>query len=283
MFAANLARDPAAVDSLMALDGERILAREALNDRAAAVVAQSHRYRGQLGEAGRRSAGEARRLHSLGRRANALEEDWVQVFANLVSTSDDRPAREALAAIERQLQADTTLEADIPWHIVATVAALTGDPAAARSAILRANRHADILYKVPADSTLQRGLQAYAEQNWLVAATALTRAHREYNCNPCGGYLAALAWERAGQPDSVRMILQGLVDRPRSDVYVLEDAAFHAPALFQLAELETAAGDRTRAAQHYQRFIEYWRNADPVLQPRVARARQRLAEVSGEQ
>ena len=166
---------------------------------------------------------------------------------------------------------------------MAAVAALTGDPAATRRASARSNRHAETLYKLPADSIMQRGLQAFAEQNWAVAASAITRAHREYNCNPCTGYLAALAWERAGQPDSVRTVLQRIVDRPRSDTYMLEDAAFYAPALFQLAELEAAAGDRTRAAQHYQRFIEYWRNADPVLQPRVARARQRLAEVSGEQ
>jgi tRNA A-37 threonylcarbamoyl transferase component Bud32/tetratricopeptide (TPR) repeat protein len=283
VMAANLGRDPSAVDSLVALDGERILARVAINDRAAAAIAQSHRYRGQLGEAGRRSAAESRRLLESGRRATALEEEWVQHFADLVATADTQAARAAVAEIERRVQADTLLEADVPWHIVAGIAALTGDPTATRRANVRSARHAEMLYTLPADSTMRRGLQAFADQSWFVAANAISKAHREYNCNPCGGYLAALAWERAGEPDSVRMILQGLVDRPRSDVYMLEDAAFYAPALFQLAELEAAAGDRTRAVEHYQRFIDYWRNADPVLQPRVARARQRLAEVSGEQ
>jgi hypothetical protein len=47
--------------------------------------------------------------------------------------------------------------------------------------------------------------------------------------------------------------------------------------------MEAAAGDRAGAARHYQRFIDFWRGADPELQPRVAHARQRLAEVAGEQ
>jgi tRNA A-37 threonylcarbamoyl transferase component Bud32 len=283
MAAANLSRDPHAIDSLIALDGERILSHVVINDRAAAAVAQGHRYRGQLATAGRRSAAEVQRLRDAGRRATALEEEWVQLFGTLVTTGDDGTARKAVADIEAGVETDPALEVDVPWHIVASVAALTGDATATRRAIMRMNRHADILYRLPADSIMQRGLQAFAEQKWLVAANAVTKAHRQYNCNPCGGYLAALAWERAGLPDSVRMVLQSLVDRPRSDVYTLEDAAFYAPALFQLAELEAAAGDRARAAQHYQRFIDYWREADPVLQPRVARARQRLAEVSGEQ
>jgi serine/threonine protein kinase len=32
----------------------------------------------------------------------------------------------------------------------------------------------------------------------------------------------------------------------------------------------------------YQRFVELWRRADPVLQPQVAEVRRRLAEVTGE-
>ena len=49
---------------------------------------------------------------------------------------------------------------------------------------------------------------------------------------------------------------------------------------FQLAELYEAKGDRAKAASHYASFIEYWKNADPDLQPKVAEARARLQALS---
>jgi hypothetical protein len=47
----------------------------------------------------------------------------------------------------------------------------------------------------------------------------------------------------------------------------------------RLAELYEARGDAARAAPHYARFIAMWKDADPGLQPRVAQARRRLAQL----
>jgi hypothetical protein len=53
-------------------------------------------------------------------------------------------------------------------------------------------------------------------------------------------------------------------------------------ALSQLRQGEIAEqlGDRDEAAEHYTRFLALWRDADPVLQPMVAHARQRLGVVT---
>lgn len=48
----------------------------------------------------------------------------------------------------------------------------------------------------------------------------------------------------------------------------------------QLAKIYDAKGDTENAAQLYREFIEFWKNADPELQPRVKAARDRLAKLS---
>ncbi len=50
-------------------------------------------------------------------------------------------------------------------------------------------------------------------------------------------------------------------------------------AYFRMAELYEARGDRARAIDFYGRFTELWREADPQLQPRVAEAKRRIAEL----
>jgi hypothetical protein len=41
-------------------------------------------------------------------------------------------------------------------------------------------------------------------------------------------------------------------------------------------------GDRAKAAEYYQKYIDLRREADPSLQPQVAEVKQKLAEVAGE-
>ena len=54
-----------------------------------------------------------------------------------------------------------------------------------------------------------------------------------------------------------------------------------ARAHLRLGELYDAKGDAARAARHYEKFVELWQNAEPPLQPKVARARARLAQLRG--
>jgi hypothetical protein len=48
----------------------------------------------------------------------------------------------------------------------------------------------------------------------------------------------------------------------------------------RLAQLYEAKGNRVKAAEHYRKFIELWKNADPELQPRVQDARERLRRLT---
>jgi tetratricopeptide (TPR) repeat protein len=89
------------------------------------------------------------------------------------------------------------------------------------------------------------------------------------------------ALDRAGAIDSALAVYQEYLGssfnfRLFTDPYNL------ARVLRRTGELYEARGDRTRAAATYQRFVDLWRNADPVLQPEVAEVKRRLAGLTAE-
>ena len=55
------------------------------------------------------------------------------------------------------------------------------------------------------------------------------------------------------------------------------DSLYLAPIAKRLGELYEARGDRARAAAYYQKFVDEWKDADPVLQPLVREVRRELA------
>lgn len=57
------------------------------------------------------------------------------------------------------------------------------------------------------------------------------------------------------------------------------DRIYLGPTLFRLGELYEQANDAPHAAEYYGRFVDLWANADPDLEPRVAEARARIAQL----
>jgi eukaryotic-like serine/threonine-protein kinase len=95
------------------------------------------------------------------------------------------------------------------------------------------------------------------------------------DCTACTPLLLGLAFDAAGQADSARAYLAQFADRPgsRRD---FTDPWFLAPALVRLGELYAEKGDVARASEYYGRFVDFWKKADPELQPRVADVRARM-------
>ena len=62
----------------------------------------------------------------------------------------------------------------------------------------------------------------------------------------------------------------------------LEDPWARAPSLKRLGELYEARGDRAKAIENYSRFVDLWKDADPVLQPTVREAKARMVKLTGE-
>jgi hypothetical protein len=57
------------------------------------------------------------------------------------------------------------------------------------------------------------------------------------------------------------------------------DAAYLAGIEKRLGELYEAKNDRAKALDHYGKFVELWKNADPELQPKVAEVRKRMTRL----
>ena len=59
---------------------------------------------------------------------------------------------------------------------------------------------------------------------------------------------------------------------------IMADALFHsgAPAHLRMAQIYERQGDRRKAAEHYARFVELWKDCDPEFRPLVEEARSRM-------
>src|SRR5438067_10053237 len=97
-------------------------------------------------------------------------------------------------------------------------------------------------------------------------------------CAICAYVSLGYAFDRAGVRDSAIGMYERYVETPFSARWT-RDRWHLAGVLKRLGELYEARGDRERAARHYTRFVELWRDADPELQPQVSAVRQRLTRL----
>jgi tetratricopeptide (TPR) repeat protein len=271
-------RDVDTADSLTAHAGspeETFRWREMMFTRAAIAG-----YRGQLGELRatlRRLEEVAREKGDMGR---ALDFATAPAYIDIVYLNQSERGLRRLEAL-LAAQIDSVNPRDRPYFVVAEAYAWGGRPADTRRmrAEWEASRPRDSWH--PSDPDWWDAFIAFSEQRWRDAAMAFSRAHARSNCSPCGALYAAMSWDRAGEADSA---IAGYERAYRSAVTddTGEDPAFMPIGLLRLGELYEGRGDRDKALHHYERFVEFWRNADPELQPKVSEARERIAALSAE-
>ena len=88
-------------------------------------------------------------------------------------------------------------------------------------------------------------------------------------------YFRAELLQRVGREDEALGWYGSIAERAAYELVYL------APSHRRQAEIYARRDQPDLAAQHYRRFIELWSEADPELQPVVAEARSRLAELEG--
>ncbi len=115
------------------------------------------------------------------------------------------------------------------------------------------------------------------------AAEALEHYRRGdiLGCVPCNLPRFARAWEALGQTDSVIATYERYVSTPSAG-RVYADAFELANAYQRLGEPYDAREETDKAVEHYNAFVELWKDADPELHPRVQDVRQRIAKLVGE-
>lgn len=273
----------AAADSLLVRLGSSAFAQ--VEGRQLLAVADA--ARGRLREA-REHAAEAGRI--------AEERDWASLVADataqlaltdlLVGGAPER-AVEALRQLETDAPFDSSGLGALTLATVAVAASLAGDAELAA-------RAADALDRIAPPGTRSDDDEAGA--HWAAYAVAMTEGDAERALEaidafelslfgPCEGRRCAgslergMALERLDRlPEAVAAYethLSGL----QLGLYQLELATPW--VLERLGELHERQGDAARAAEYYGRFAELWNEADPELQPRVRRARERAAALVG--
>ena len=125
-----------------------------------------------------------------------------------------------------------------------------------------------------------RAMIAIAEDRLTDATQALWLFDDGNSCSTCAASWLARVYDRAGNPDSARLLYEHFAETPSSAVWF--DAGHLAHSYERLGEYYEQRGDRAKAADYFSRFIKLWENADPDLQPRVQRVREALNRVSGE-
>jgi eukaryotic-like serine/threonine-protein kinase len=176
----------------------------------------------------------------------------------------------------RRLPADAGPEDGIGWTRVAHLAALIGDPALARQALAGFERDEASLNPQPAARrAFYEGLVAMAGEQWDLAIGKLHQADAGFQIDERQAYAyLARAHDLAGRPDSARAYLERYVSTP--DFVAVRDARWLPGVLRRLGEFYEESGEIDRAIEHYARFVNLWRDAEPGLQPQVREVSQRL-------
>jgi tetratricopeptide (TPR) repeat protein len=172
---------------------------------------------------------------------------------------------------------------DRPYGALAATYAIAGQPVQAKRLLTE--------YESAVPEGQRRGEPAwYRARGWLALAESRPRdAVEEFQRISTDGQRADWGWwetgvalERANLPDSALVAYERAVQPGATGWRILEDPWSKAPSLKRLGELYEARGDRTKAVEYYGRFVEQWKDADPVLQPAVREAKTRISALSGE-
>jgi tRNA A-37 threonylcarbamoyl transferase component Bud32/tetratricopeptide (TPR) repeat protein len=252
--------------------------------RTSSALAAIAEMEGRLGDAERHL-----RAYMAASDARGLSRDYVRAAAELARIEVQyRNRPDSALALIRQAQSrhpmDSVPVADRPYLELADGYAMAGRPAEARR-VLR-----DYEATVPAsvrrgDDLRPRSYGRVAEAEGRLAAAAASYAEHYAAfgiCGICGLYELARTEDRLGQTDSARVHYERLVATPTIVGHLVATPAGLAASYKRLGELHEAAGNRARARENYQKFMDLWTNADPELQPAVKDTRERLARLAQE-
>ncbi len=135
-----------------------------------------------------------------------------------------------------------------------------------------------------------RGSIALAEGQWHEAIQLLQRSVERPGCFGCRLVDLGRAYDGAGQRDSAVVLYERYLSMPAlewgcCDVLIdllISQSVWRPSTLRRLAELHEERGEREKAIDYYNKFIDLWQDADPELQPQVEEVKQRLARLVGE-
>jgi len=203
-------------------------------------------------------------------------------YATLVASGDTALARRQLADLLHHHPLDAIPAEDLEYEILRDLYAKLGERGELRR--LRARQEGAIPagQRVPGDSLAWELAEAEARGDARAAVDLVRRWRVAAYCTSCRLVDEAAWWEQVGRGDSALAVLERYVDGVPDgfgDNYV---GLYYGAGLYRAAGLAESQGDRAKAREYYQRFVDAWRGAEPALQPRVTEAKRRLAALSSD-
>jgi tetratricopeptide (TPR) repeat protein len=175
---------------------------------------------------------------------------------------------------------------DRPYYVIAELYATAGRPSEAERLMAESERLASESpsrrAKYPtADAPRAAIAAAHGEWEAAIRHYRSWYANDYWGCASCGLTQLGRMYESQGQIDSALAVYERAASA-RGALWVYDQMMSYGPLLKHLGDLYTSLGNRERAIHHYSKFLDLWRNADPVLQPLVNEAREALARVTAE-
>ena len=126
-----------------------------------------------------------------------------------------------------------------------------------------------------------RGLIALARGRFAEAIAQFRSSKARVACAPCFMHETGQAFDGLNQPDSALAAYETAANAVNRRLQYQQVSL--APTYLRLGELYEAKVDRTKALEYYGRFVDLWKDADAELQPRVADARKRIAQLTAKE
>jgi eukaryotic-like serine/threonine-protein kinase len=160
--------------------------------------------------------------------------------------------------------------------------ALRGDADAAKSVLrdMETSGYADLGADLERDFHRAQGWAAIAEGDAQRGLNYMRQGVDGFVCRPCGYANMALAHDAAGNTDSVRTYWEAYLNSKWGIPNI--ESFGRAAAYRRLGEIYEAQGDREKALENYNAFVNLWADADPELQPQVRDVRARIAKLVDE-
>jgi len=215
----------------------------------------------------------------MGNVAAPLTRAYFESFTESFTLENRQRALRIMDEALVRLPLDSLPIVERPYHAIVASYSSAGavDRAKAVLADFEKSRRTVKLGSDDVDRPLMLGEIALAEGRYADAVRHF-RASDIGFCPSCALPDIARAYDLNGEPDSAVAVFKRYVSTPDADRYYV-DPFYLAGAHKRLGELLEARGDRAGAASHYATFLGLWKNADPVLQPRVAQVRASLARL----
>ncbi len=246
--------------------------------------------RGRLAEATRHRQDEMRAAEQRGNRADylraAIDLAWLDIGFREAPANGWRVVEAAL----QRYPLDSIPEFDRPYTALISLAASSGRLDEARAWLAEYETILDTwearfegMRRDPYGREHRAaGAVALAEDRSGEAIEQFRQYSAEHQCQVCPHVAdLAAAYDRAGESDSVIAMLERYLETPHFLRFVV-DARILPGSYRRLGELYEERGEREKAVEYYNKFVELWKDADPELQPQVEDVKRRIAALVGE-